>query len=105
MFKFAAFLVLVSAVIAGAKYSAAAINPTNRTYIIEYAKDLMIVSICIWHLDFFYNIVFDINTWVASEFKRAIGEQSLDVLNQVRQLPNCLWIKIRMIIYFKFLRC
>ncbi|PIE91646.1 hypothetical protein CO726_31065, partial [Bacillus fungorum] len=40
MFKFAAFLVLVSAVIAGAKYSAAAINPTNRTYIIEYAKDL-----------------------------------------------------------------
>lgn len=79
MFKFAAFLVLVSAVIAGAKYSAAAINPTNRTYIIEYAKDLMIVSICIWHLDFFYNIIFDINTWVASEFKRAIGEQSLDV--------------------------
>ncbi|BCC09258.1 hypothetical protein bcgnr5378_60800 [Bacillus cereus] len=79
MFKFAAFLVLVSAVIAGAKYSAAAINPTNRTYIIEYAKDLMIVSICIWHLDFFYNIIFDMNTWVASEFKRAIGEQSLDV--------------------------
>ncbi|WBO93160.1 hypothetical protein AVT_27225 (plasmid) [Bacillus tropicus] len=79
MFKFAAFLVLVSAVIAGAKYSAAAINPTNRTYIIEYAKDLMIVSICIWHLDFLYNIIFDINTWVASEFKRAIGEQSLDV--------------------------
>ncbi len=79
MFKFAAFLVLVSVVIAGAKYSAAAINPTNRTYIIEYAKDLMIVSICIWHLDFFYNFVFDINTWVASEFKRAIGEQSLDV--------------------------
>ncbi|ACK92659.1 conserved hypothetical protein (plasmid) [Bacillus cereus AH820] len=39
----------------------------------------MIVSICIWHLDFFYNIIFDINTWVASEFKRAIGEQSLDV--------------------------
>ncbi|MDY7964496.1 hypothetical protein [Bacillus thuringiensis] len=79
MFKFAAFLVLVSAVIAGAKYSAAAINPTNRTYIIEYAKDLMIVSICIWHLDFFYNIIFDMNSWVASEFKRAIGEQSLDV--------------------------
>ncbi|HDR7799795.1 TPA: hypothetical protein QCY03_003597 [Bacillus tropicus] len=79
MFKFAAFLVLVSAVIAGAKYSASAINPTNRTYIIEYAKDLMIVSICIWHLDFLYNIIFDINTWVASEFKRAIGEQSLDV--------------------------
>ncbi|MGK9486303.1 hypothetical protein [Bacillus tropicus] len=79
MFKFAAFLVLVSVVIAGAKYSAAAINPTNRTYIIEYAKDLMIVSICIWHLDFLYNIIFDINTWVASEFKRAIGEQSLDV--------------------------
>lgn len=79
MFKFAAFLVLVSAVIAGAKYSAAAINPTNRTYIIEYAKDLMIISICIWHLDFFYNIIFDMNTWVASEFKRAIGEHSLDV--------------------------
>ncbi|MES5896872.1 hypothetical protein [Bacillus cereus group sp. RP43] len=79
MFKFAAFLVLVSVVFAGAKYSAAAINPTNRTYIIEYTKDLLIVSICIWHLDFFYNFVFDINSWVTSEFKRAIGEHSLDI--------------------------
>ncbi|NRR17475.1 hypothetical protein [Bacillus pacificus] len=88
MFKFAAFLVLVSAVIAGAKYSAAAINPTNRTYIIEYAKDLMIVSICIWHLDFFYNFVFDINTWVASEFKRAIGEHSLDIFKPGQTIAN-----------------
>lgn len=88
MFKFAAFLVLVSAVIAGAKYSAAAINPTNRTYIIEYAKDLMIVSICIWHLDFFYNFVFDINTWVTSEFKRAIGEHSLDIFKPGQTIAN-----------------
>ncbi|MBH0348012.1 hypothetical protein BK731_18845 [Bacillus thuringiensis serovar muju] len=88
MFKFAAFLVLVSAVIAGAKYSAAAINPTNRTYIIEYTKDLMIVSICIWHLDFFYNFVFDINTWVASEFKRAIGEHSLDIFKPGQTIAN-----------------
>lgn len=79
MFKFAASLVLVSVVFAGAKYSAAAINPTNRTYIIEYTKDLLIVSICIWHLDFFYNFLFDINTWITSEFQRAIGEHSLDV--------------------------
>ncbi|MGF1436815.1 hypothetical protein ACQUW6_21480 [Bacillus thuringiensis] len=88
MFKFAAFLVLVSAVIAGAKYSAAAINPTNRTYIIEYAKDLMIVSICIWHLDFFYNFVIDINTWVTSEFKRAIGEHSLDIFKPGQTIAN-----------------
>ncbi|PEU18734.1 MULTISPECIES: hypothetical protein [unclassified Bacillus (in: firmicutes)] len=80
MFKFAAFIVLISAVIAGAKMSSTAINPTNRTYIIEYAKDLMIVSICIWHLDFFYNLIFDINGWVTLEFKEAINKETMAAL-------------------------
>ncbi|PGQ44307.1 hypothetical protein, partial [Bacillus thuringiensis] len=55
MFKFVAFCVLVSVVITAAKYSATTLNPNNRTALIEYAKDLMIISICLWHLDFFYN--------------------------------------------------
>ncbi|MEK7019498.1 type IV secretion system protein [Bacillus sp. FSL R9-9410] len=73
MFKFVAFCVLVSVVITAAKYSATAINPNNRTALIEYAKDLMIISICLWHLDFFYNFIFDLNTWITLEFKEAIN--------------------------------
>ncbi|MCW9134303.1 type IV secretion system protein [Bacillus paramycoides] len=88
MFKFAAFLVLVSVVFAGAKYSSVAINPTNRTYMIEYMKDLMIVSICIWHLDFFYNFIFDINSWITSEFKRAIGETNYNVFKPGQTIAN-----------------
>ncbi|TKI81695.1 type IV secretion system protein, partial [Bacillus mycoides] len=73
MFKFVAFCVLISVVITAAKYSATAINPNNRTALIEYAKDLMIISICLWHLDYFYTLIFDINSWVIVEFRDAIN--------------------------------
>ncbi|OWT47962.1 hypothetical protein [Bacillus sp. K2I17] len=73
MFKLVAFCVLVSVVITAAKYSATAINPNNRTALIEYAKDLMIISICLWHLDYFYTLIFDINSWVIVEFRDAIN--------------------------------
>ncbi|MEM5603268.1 hypothetical protein COD90_23980 [Bacillus cereus] len=73
MFKLVAFCVLVSVVITAAKYSATAMNPNNRTALIEYAKDLMIISIFLWHLDFFYNFVFDLNNWITLEFKEAIN--------------------------------
>ncbi|MGI8282598.1 hypothetical protein AB2568_030400 [Bacillus mycoides] len=73
MFKLVAFCVLISVVITAAKYSATAINPNNRTALIEYAKDLMIISICLWHLDYFYTLIFDINSWVIVEFRDAIN--------------------------------
>ncbi|AFQ19806.1 hypothetical protein BTG_32348 (plasmid) [Bacillus thuringiensis HD-771] len=73
MFKLVSFCVLVSVVITAAKYSATAINPNNRTALIEYAKDLMIISICLWHLDYFYTLIFDINSWVIVEFRDAIN--------------------------------
>ena len=73
MFKLVAFCVLVSVVITAAKYSATAINPNNRTALIEYAKDLIIISICLWHLDYFYTLIFEINSWVIIEFRDAIN--------------------------------
>ncbi|HDR4440271.1 hypothetical protein BK720_07115 [Bacillus thuringiensis serovar brasilensis] len=87
MFKFVAFCVLVSVVFTAAKYSATAINPNNRTALIEYAKDLMIISICLWHLDFFYNFVFDLNTWITLEFKEAINGVNNGNFNPDQQIP------------------
>ncbi|WP_142388736.1 hypothetical protein, partial [Bacillus thuringiensis] len=77
--------VLISVVITAAKYSATTLNPNNRTALIEYAKDLMIISICLWHLDFFYNFIFDLNSWIIVEFKEALGnfnpDQQIPLLN------------------------
>ncbi|MCP1399295.1 MULTISPECIES: type IV secretion system protein [Bacillus cereus group] len=87
MFKFVAFCVLVSVVITAAKYSATAINPNNRTALIEYAKDLMIISICLWHLDFFYNFIFDLNAWITLEFKEAINGVNKGNFNPNQQIP------------------
>ncbi|PGD31650.1 type IV secretion system protein [Bacillus wiedmannii] len=87
MFKFVAFCVLVSVVVTAAKYSATAINPNNRTALIEYAKDLMIISICLWHLDFFYNFVFNLNNWITSEFKEAINGVNNGNFNPDQQIP------------------
>ncbi|TKI09462.1 hypothetical protein FC696_18920 [Bacillus wiedmannii] len=87
MFKFVSFCVLVSVVVTAAKYSATAINPNNRTALIEYAKDLMIISICLWHLDFFYNFVFDLNSWITLEFKEAINGVNNGNFNPDQQMP------------------
>ncbi|MED2039033.1 type IV secretion system protein [Bacillus wiedmannii] len=87
MFKFVAFCVLVSVVVTAAKYSATAINPNNRTALIEYAKDLMIISICLWHLDFFYNFVFNLNNWITLEFKEAINGVNNGNFNPDQQIP------------------
>ncbi|MEF7557398.1 type IV secretion system protein [Bacillus thuringiensis] len=87
MFKFVAFCVLVSVVFTAAKYSATAINPNNRTALIEYAKDLMIISICLWHLDFFYNFVFNLNNWITLEFKEAINGVNNGNFNPDQQIP------------------
>ncbi|MDA1603629.1 type IV secretion system protein [Bacillus cereus] len=87
MFKLVAFCVLVSVVITAAKYSATAMNPNNRTALIEYAKDLMIISICLWHLDFFYNFVFDLNNWITLEFKEAINGVNNGNFNPDQQIP------------------
>ncbi|MGW8754485.1 hypothetical protein [Bacillus wiedmannii] len=87
MFKFVAFCVLVSVVITAAKYSATTMNPNNRTALIEYAKDLMIISICLWHLDFFYNFVFDLNSWIRLEFKEAINGVNNGNFNPNQQIP------------------
>ncbi|WCT67053.1 hypothetical protein [Bacillus cereus] len=76
MFKLVAFCVLVSVVITTAKYSATAINPNNRTALIEYAKDLMIISIFLWHLDYFYTLIFEINSWIIIEFRDAVNVAS-----------------------------
>ncbi|MGH0395210.1 hypothetical protein, partial [Bacillus cereus] len=76
MFKLVAFCVLVSVVITAAKYSATAINPNNRTALIEYAKDLMIISIFLWHLDYFYTLIFEINSWIIIEFRDAVNVAS-----------------------------
>lgn len=87
MFKLVAFCVLVSVVITAAKYSATTLNPNNRTALIEYAKDLMIISICLWHLDFFYNFVFDLNSWITLEFKEAINGVNNGNFNPDQQIP------------------
>ncbi|MEC3078222.1 hypothetical protein, partial [Bacillus tropicus] len=86
MFKLVAFCVLISVVITAAKYSATTLNPNNRTALIEYAKDLMIISICLWHLDFFYNFIFDLNSWIIVEFKEALGNFNPD--QQIPLLKN-----------------
>lgn len=86
MFKLVAFCVLVSVVITAAKYSATAINPNNRTALIEYAKDLMIISIFLWHLDYFYTLIFEINSWIIIEFRDAVNVASGGILIQIRVL-------------------
>ena len=61
MFYFVGFALLIGIIMAGMKVSSTGINPSNRTYVIEFFKDLLIVGIILFNLEHIYQILFSIN--------------------------------------------
>lgn len=64
----AGFIILMAIIVAGMRISSTAINPSNRTYYIEFLKDLGIVLIIFFNLGFFYDLVFTANSGIISVF-------------------------------------
>lgn len=67
----AVFLLLIAIVLAGMKMSSVAINPANRTYIIEFFKDFAIVAILLLNLPTLYSLIFGVNDAIISVFSVA----------------------------------
>ncbi|OUM91091.1 type IV secretion system protein [Parageobacillus thermoglucosidasius] len=68
--------ILVGIVIAGMRVSSAGINPSNRTIIIEFFKDLIVVGLVFFNLSTLYHVIFAINYTIVNAFKAGVKEQN-----------------------------
>ncbi|MDC3424269.1 hypothetical protein NC797_07075 [Aquibacillus sp. 3ASR75-11] len=59
---------LVGIVMAGMKISSTGINPSNRTYVFEFLKDLAIVAIVFFNLSTLYTLIFGLNYTIINAF-------------------------------------
>lgn len=83
-----AIAILIGILIYGMKISSTTINPSNRTAIIEFFKDLLIVGLVLFNLDTIYGVIFGANysiiDFFSAENKKLIDiKDSLDTSNGV----------------------
>jgi hypothetical protein len=69
--------------VAGMRISSTAINPASRTYYIEFLKDLAIVTVVFFNLDFLYDFIFMINSSIVDIFYESREGAGLDFITSV----------------------
>lgn len=64
----AAIFILIGIVYAGTRISSSGLNPSNRTTLIEFLKDIFIVGIVVANIGTFYEIIFKVNGALVNVF-------------------------------------
>lgn len=64
-------IILVSIIMAGMRISSSGINPSNRTYILEYMRDFLIVGLLFFNLSTVFEVMFNVNSWFVTSFASA----------------------------------
>jgi hypothetical protein len=72
-----ASIILISIIMAGMKISSTGINPANRTYAIEYFKDLLIMGLLFFNLGTLFDLIFTVNSVFVNAF--ASGKELMDM--------------------------
>lgn len=79
--------IIVAIALAGMKISSAGLNPSNRSYIIEFLKDLLIVSIVFFNLSTIYSMIFGLN-YIFVELFGVAHEQALIEVKETLEAKN-----------------
>ncbi|QAS54779.1 hypothetical protein [Halobacillus litoralis] len=74
--------ILIGITIAGIKISSSAINPSNRTYVYEFLKDLAIVAIVFFNLSTIYTLIFGVNYSIVNVFSASLESGELIELKE-----------------------
>lgn len=64
----AIFTILIGIILGGMKISSTGINPSNRTYVLDLFKDLIIVGLVLFNLDTLYYVLFGVNYSIVNLF-------------------------------------
>ncbi|WP_368502735.1 hypothetical protein AB3N04_01155 (plasmid) [Alkalihalophilus sp. As8PL] len=63
------FFMIIGIVYAGSRLSSTGINPSNRTVLIEFLKDWVLVAIMIANVYIFYDLIFTLNAGIIDIFR------------------------------------
>lgn len=70
-------VILISIIMAGMRIASSGINPSNRTYGLEYFKDFIIVALLFFNLSTIFELIYTVNSMFVSTFSTA-----KDILDQ-----------------------
>ena len=80
MFYLVGFALLIAIIMTGMRISSTSINPSNRTYVITFFRDLLIVTILLFNLETLYQIIFSVNHAIVKQFT----PENADVVGSLR---------------------
>lgn len=63
--------ILISIILAGMRISSAGINPSNRTYALEYFKDFIVVALLFFNLSTIFELIYSVNEMFVLSFSSA----------------------------------
>ncbi|RHW35992.1 hypothetical protein D1B31_18055 [Neobacillus notoginsengisoli] len=75
-------IILISIVMAGMRIASSGINPSNRTYSLEYFKDFIIVALLFFNLSTIFELIFTVNSMFVSSFSSAKNIIDADIAKQ-----------------------
>lgn len=78
----AGFMLLIAVLMAGMRISGATINPANRTALIDFLKDALIVGIALSQLGVIYSVIFQLNGAIVGLFEGATDNMSTEVFSE-----------------------
>lgn len=62
------FFLILGIIVSGTKLSTSAMNPANRTSMIEMLRDWILVAIVLWNIGFLYEMMFTFNKFIVEVF-------------------------------------
>lgn len=75
-------VILISIILAGMRIASSGINPSNRTYALEYFKDFVIVALLFFNLSTIFELMFTVNSFFVTSFSSAKDIIDGDIVKQ-----------------------
>lgn len=76
-------IILISIIIAGMRIASSGINPSNRTYSLEYFKDFVIVALLFFNLSTIFELMFTVNSMFVTSFDAVKTTMDGDVFDKM----------------------
>ncbi|QCJ45497.1 hypothetical protein FAY30_26525 (plasmid) [Bacillus sp. S3] len=76
-------IILISIILAGMRIASSGINPSNRTYSLEYFKDFVIVALLFFNLSTIFEFMFTVNSMFVTTFDAAKTTMDGDVFDKM----------------------
>ncbi|MEI2356263.1 hypothetical protein [Mesobacillus zeae] len=81
-------IILISIILAGMRIASSGINPSNRTYALEYFKDFIICALLFFNLSTIFELMFTVNSWFVTSFDSAKAVMDGDMFDKLEKFSD-----------------